>query len=101
MRSPDRGPGQPPRSLGVKLPVLVVAACLAQFALSPGAGAQGPEVSSQGTKGAGAERLVHLRRSTSQDQGAWVIDYQLRYLGPGGVVVLPSELRASVEGWVS
>ena len=30
-----------------------------------------------------------------------MIDYQMRYTGSIGVVVLPSDIRASVEGWVS
>lgn len=50
--------------------------------------------------GTGA-RLSVLRRSISQDQGAWVVEYQLRHAGGTGIVLTPGDLGARVEGWVS
>ena len=47
------------------------------------------------------ERLTLMRRSVAQDQGAWVIDYQLRHTGPTGLILAPSDLGAVLEGWVS
>ena len=46
-------------------------------------------------------RFVLIRRSVAQDQGAWVIDYQLRHTGLTGVILSRSEVSAVVEGWVS
>ena len=37
----------------------------------------------------------------TQDQGAWVVDYRLRYTGKTGVIVTPEEIAVKVEGWVS
>ena len=47
----------------------------------------------------GALSLVN--RSVTQDQGAWVVDYRLRYTGKTGVIVTPEEIAVKVEGWVS
>jgi hypothetical protein len=47
----------------------------------------------------GALSLVN--RSMTQDQGAWVVDYRLRYTGKTGVIVTPEQLAVKVEGWVS
>lgn len=41
------------------------------------------------------------RRSVVQDQGAWVIDYQLRYSGATGLILARSDLEARLEAWVS
>ena len=48
-----------------------------------------------------APRFVLSRRSVAQDQGAWVLDYQLRHTSPTGVIVARSEVSAVIEGWVS
>ncbi len=45
--------------------------------------------------------FILLRRSVAQDQGAWIIDYQLRYLGSSGIILTPSDVEARVAGWVS
>ena len=45
--------------------------------------------------------LALIERTMTQDQGAWVIDYRLRNLGPTGVIITSEELSAKVEGWVS
>lgn len=46
-------------------------------------------------------RLCVLERSVAQDRGHWQVDYRLRYEGPAGLVVRPSDLFARVEGDVS
>ena len=51
--------------------------------------------------GTGPGRFTIARRSVSQDQGAWVIDYQLRHAGRTGLILAPSDLGARLEGWVS
>ena len=45
--------------------------------------------------------LALVKRSMTQDQGAWVVDYRLRYTGQTGVIITPEELGVKVEGWVS
>jgi hypothetical protein len=45
--------------------------------------------------------LTLVRRSVSQDQGAWVIDYQLRHAGSTGLILMPSDVAVTIEGWVS
>jgi len=40
-------------------------------------------------------------RTVIQDQGAWVVDYRLRYVGEIGIIVKPEEIGVRVEGWVS
>jgi hypothetical protein len=45
--------------------------------------------------------VVLIRRTVSQDQGAWVVDYQLRNTGATGLIVTPQAIRATVESWVS
>ncbi len=47
----------------------------------------------------GALSLVN--RSVTQDQGAWVVDYRVRYTGKTGVIVTPEKIAVKVEGWVS
>ena len=47
----------------------------------------------------GALSLVN--RSVTQDQGAWIVDYRLRYTGTTGVIVIPDKIAVKVEGWVS
>jgi hypothetical protein len=46
-------------------------------------------------------RVSAVRRATSQDQGTWVVEYEIRNETTAGVVVMPAELAASVEGSVS
>jgi len=101
MMIPDQDTGCSPCASVIKFTALVVTVWIAHLALPPQASSQASGASSSGTVTTGPGQLVLLRRSTSQDQGAWVIDYSLRYSGPTGVVVLPSEIRAKVEGWVS
>lgn len=45
--------------------------------------------------------LTIVNRSVSQDQGAWVVDYRLRYTGKTGVVITPEDLAIRADGWVS
>ncbi len=59
------------------------------------------EVPSGGLHAGESSQLRLLRRSVAQDQGAWVIDYEVRYPGSTGVILTPTEIGASVEGWVS
>jgi hypothetical protein len=46
-------------------------------------------------------QLVLSRRSVEQDQGAWVLEYQLRCAGTAGIVIAPGDVKVSVKGWVS
>jgi hypothetical protein len=50
---------------------------------------------------AAAPRFTIQRRSVNQDQGGWRVDYRLRYDGPSGIVLTPTEVWAKAEGWVS
>jgi hypothetical protein len=61
------------------------------------------EVPSQADAGSrpAPARFAIVRRSVAQDQGAWVIDYQLRHTGRTGLILAPSDLGARLEGWVS
>ncbi len=45
--------------------------------------------------------LSVVNRSVTQDQGAWVVDYRLRYTGKTGVILTPEEITVKAEGWVS
>jgi hypothetical protein len=45
--------------------------------------------------------LSLVNRSMTQDQGAWVVDYRLRYTGKTGVIVTSEQIAVKVEGWVS
>ncbi len=47
-----------------------------------------------------APTFTVVERSTTQDQGGWVIHYLLRYHGPS-VSIAPSDISAKLEGWVS
>jgi hypothetical protein len=47
----------------------------------------------------GALSLVN--RSVTQDQGAWVVNYRLRYTGKAGAIVTPDKVAVKAEGWVS
>ncbi len=47
------------------------------------------------------KKLTLIDRCVTQDQGAWIIDYRLKYYGGTGVVVLPDEIAVRIEGWVS
>jgi len=46
-------------------------------------------------------RVSLVRRSARQDQGGWVVDYRIRNETASGIVIVPSELEAKSEGWVS
>ncbi|MDG3007644.1 hypothetical protein [Paludisphaera mucosa] len=46
-------------------------------------------------------RVTLVRRSVRQDQGAWVVDYQIRNETPTGLIVTPAEIEVRSEGWVS
>jgi len=101
MMIPDRRPGCHPSFSTVQFVGLVLMVYIAPLALPPLTIAQTSDISFKGTRSSDSTQLVLLRRSASQDQGAWVTHYQLRYIGSTGVVIPPSEIRASVEGWVS
>jgi hypothetical protein len=45
--------------------------------------------------------LKLIGRTVIQDQGAWIVEYRLRHVGNTGIVLLPEEIGAKVEGWVS
>src|SRR5271157_4279729 len=59
------------------------------------------EVALKQTSNPASTRFVLIRRSVAQDQGAWIIDYQLRHTSPTGVILSRSGIRSVVEGWVS
>lgn len=46
-------------------------------------------------------RVSLVRRSARQDQGGWIVDYRIRNETASGIVIVPSELEAKSEGWVS
>jgi hypothetical protein len=64
-------------------------------------GSRAGEIPSSRASDSPSNRFVLIRRSIAQDQGAWVIDYQLRHMGPTGLILSLSEIGAIVEGWVS
>jgi hypothetical protein len=97
----DRDARSLPGTPVTRFVALVLLVWIAHLALPPWASCQALRASGKVALTSGSGQLVLLRRSVSQDQGAWVIDYQLRRTGPTGVVVLPSEIRATIEGWVS
>lgn len=48
-----------------------------------------------------AGRLTVVERRVAQDQGGWIVTYRVRYHGPAGMIVTPSEVLARLDGWVS
>src|SRR6185437_13358619 len=60
-----------------------------------------PATARAGSPAAAPSRLTVVERRVAQDQGGWVVHYRLRYHGPAGMVVTPTEVTAKVEGWVS
>lgn len=40
------------------------------------------------------DSLMMVNRSIAQDQGAWVVDYRLRYTGRTGVVITAEDVRS-------
>ncbi len=72
--------------------LLVIATLAWTFAASPSLA-----INVSGARGS----LSLVNRSVTQDQGAWVIDYRLRYMGKTGMIVSPEEIVVKVEGWVS
>ena len=65
------------------------------------ASTQAGEVSHRQTSCPASTRFVLIRRSITQDQGAWIVDYQLRHTSPKGVILSRSDIGSLVEGWVS
>jgi hypothetical protein len=67
--------------------------------------ADGASAPARGQGGAGSigqpSRVTVVRRSLVQDQGAWVVEFEVRNETAAGIVVMPVELEARVEGWVS
>jgi hypothetical protein len=61
--------------------------------------AASPSLAIDESSARGALSLVN--RSVTQDQGAWVVDYRLRYTGKTGVIITPEKIAVKVEGWVS
>jgi hypothetical protein len=61
------------------------------------AASQSLAVDVSGAQGA----LLLVNRSVTQDQGAWVVDYRLRYTGKTGVIVTSEQIAVKIEGWVS
>ena len=61
--------------------------------------AASPSLAIDATTTRGALSLVN--RSVTQDQGAWVVNYRLRYTGKTGVLVTPEKVAVKAEGWVS
>ncbi len=59
------------------------------------------EVAGKQTSNLTSARFTLIRRSVAQDQGAWIIDYQLRHTSPTGVILSRTEIGSVVEGWVS
>jgi hypothetical protein len=45
--------------------------------------------------------LQLVTRTQTQDQGDWVIEYQLRYVGATGVILSPEEISVQIQAWVS
>jgi hypothetical protein len=45
--------------------------------------------------------LTVVERTIAQEQGGWLINYRLRYHGPAGMIVTPTEVLVKLEGWVS
>ena len=85
------------RRRGLAARALVAASALAW----PGAAAAwGQDQGGRGSIGQ-PSRLSIGRRAVMQDQGAWVVDFAIRNETAAGIVVVPSELEARVEGWVS
>lgn len=76
---------------------LAASACSLLLLAAAGFVARGDDASAP----AGSSRLAVVRRSVAQDQGAWVVEYQLRHTGHTGVILTPADLGARVEGWVS
>jgi hypothetical protein len=89
--------GQQPCAAGAYRQAAVLALCL----LAGASTARGDDPVAERTPEAPPARLMLLNRSIAQDQGAWVVDYQVKYLGPTGVVLAPSQWGATLEGWVS
>jgi hypothetical protein len=69
-------------------PVLLLAICL------------WPELQVLG-KSPAQVSLNLIGRTVTQDQGAWIVEYRLRYAGETGIIVTPEEIGVKVEGWVS
>ncbi|MGZ3353408.1 MAG: hypothetical protein ACXVBO_00915, partial [Isosphaeraceae bacterium] len=60
-------------------------------------GSRAGEAPLRQTSDLASNRFVLIRRSVAQDQGAWIIDYQLRHTSPTGVILSHSEIGSVVE----
>ncbi len=78
---------------------LVLVSCLLVHSLLPNNSRAGEVTPHPATPA--APRFVLIRRSVAQDQGAWVVTYQLRHTSPAGTILSRSEVGAVIEGWVS
>jgi hypothetical protein len=57
-----------------------------------------------GEPAAPAARLAVVDRSVAMDRGEWIywqVDYRLRNLGPGPLVIAPGDVEARLSAWVS
>lgn len=61
----------------------------------------GTAVADDGASVGNPNRVTLERRGTRQDQGAWVVDYQIRNETNAGLVLTPGEIEVKAEGWVS
>src|SRR5438067_45734 len=75
--------------VGLARVTLSCAFMAAFFCLSEQSQAGGEPPAKRGSMGK-PDGLTLVRRSVSQDQGAWVIDYQLRHTGSAGLILMPS-----------
>ncbi len=48
-----------------------------------------------------AGRLVLVHRVLAQDQGDWQVDYGFKNAGAEAIALLPKDIAARVEGWLS
>lgn len=65
------------------------------------ANAGSPATPADSAANAVTHSLSVLSRAYAQDQGAWNLDYRVRIDGPHGLILVPSDVSARVEGWVS
>lgn len=100
-----------PRRRPLRPAPLVVAACLAVgFVSSPASAraaadpvppAPSTPAPSPAPTSVASGRLVLAHRFLAQDQGDWQVDYGFRNAGSEPVVLLPRDMAARVEGWLS
>ncbi len=90
-RLPIAGPRPRPRTLRGLAPV----------ALALGLLSSTPAAAAEPTSAPAPTLFSVVSRTIAQEQGGWLIDYRLRYLGTSGMVVTPTEVTLKIEGWVS